>query len=95
MIEIFASLSSLPNPFWSRGYSGGAEIRKYLEDFAEYFEVANRIRFNSRVTDAVWLEDEHMWRVTTDSGETMKANFLIYGTGNLNIPSLPDFKGKE
>ena len=64
-----------------------------MEEFADYFEVTSNIRFKTRVTDIVWSEDEHMWRVTTDSGETMKANFLIYGTGNLNIPSLPNFKG--
>jgi len=89
------SLSSLPNPFWSRGYSGQAEIKKYLEDFAQHFEVTTNIRFNSKVTDAVWLEDEHKWKITTDKGDTMEANFLISGAGALHVPSTPDFKGKS
>ena len=64
-----------------------------MEDFADYFEVTDNIRFKTRVTDTVWSEDEHMWRVTTENGETMKANFLISAAGALHVPSIPNFKG--
>ena len=94
MTAPFFSLSSLPNPFWSRGYSGQEEIQKYLEDFSEHFEVTANIRFNSKVTDAVWMEDEHKWKITTDKGDTMECNFLISGAGALHVPSIPEFKGK-
>ena len=71
------------------------EIQKYLKDVAEHFDVTPNIRFNTKLTDAVWSEDEQKWKITTDKGETMEANFIISGAGGLHIPSVPDFKGKE
>ena len=58
LLSFIFSLSSLPNPLWNRAYSAGDEIHKYLEDVAEQFGVRRCIRFDTTVTEAVWLEEE-------------------------------------
>ena len=89
------SLSDLPNPWWSRGYSGQAEIQQYLKDFADYFGITRNIKFNSRVISGKWNEDDQKWEVKTGDGKTYTGNFLMSGAGALHVPTVPDFKGKD
>ena len=88
------SLSSLPNPLWNRAYSAGEEILQYLQDAAHQFDVYDYIRFNTTVTEAMWLEDVQKWEIITQKGERLTANFLIDGGGRFHVPHVPQFKGK-
>ena len=88
------SLSSLPNPLWNRAYSAGGEILKYLQDVAQQFGVYQNIRFNTRVTEAMWLEDHQKWEIITQEGERLRANFLIDGGGRFHVPLIPQLKGQ-
>ncbi len=84
----------MPNPFWSRGYSGQAEIHQYLKDFADYFDLTRHIQFNKRAKEAKWNDEEQKWEVTTTDGELFVGNFLMSGAGALHVPKIPDFEGK-
>jgi cation diffusion facilitator CzcD-associated flavoprotein CzcO len=92
-VKVSNSLSELPNPWWSKSWSGQKEIQKYLQDVADHFGITEHIRFNKRVSEAQWSEKNQMWTVTAESGEQFVANFLINGTGSLHVPRIPDFKG--
>ena len=70
-LNLIFSLSSLPNPLWNRAYSGGEEILQYLQDAAHQFGIWQHIRFNTKVTEAMWLEDHQKWEVITEEGERL------------------------
>ena len=85
---------------WSERYPGPPEILRYLNHVADRFDLKRDIRFNTRVGAAHYDETANLWRVTTDAGETLTAQFLITAVGCLstaNIPAIPGldtFKGR-
>jgi cation diffusion facilitator CzcD-associated flavoprotein CzcO len=85
------SFSFAPNPHWTRVYARQPEIRAYLERIADTYRLRDRIRFGATVTDATW--DGSGWDVRTSAGARLRARVLIWGTGPLHIPSIPDLDG--
>ena len=65
------------SPHWSRTYAPGRELRAYAEHCVEKYGLRNRIRFNTKVTGAVFDEQHDMWRVELDSGEVLTARHLL------------------
>src|SRR4051794_2443749 len=88
------SFSFAPNPRWTETYSKQPEIRSYLEQVADDFDIRPHIRFNHTVDTAGWNEDERRWEIETDQG-TIHACVLVAGMGPLAEPSTPDLPGLE
>jgi cation diffusion facilitator CzcD-associated flavoprotein CzcO len=80
---------------WSRIYAPGDELLDYAEHCAERYGLRDRVRFGTKVTRATFDEDHHLWRVSTDAGDTVVARYLIDATGALTKPKLPDIPGVE
>ena len=78
---------------WTERYAGQPEILRYANHVAERFGLRRDITFNTRVTGAVF--DQNRWLVTTDSGESVSAPFVVMATGCLSAANLPDFEGRE
>lgn len=87
------SFSFAPNPNWTRHYAQQPEIRAYLEDVADRFGLRASIRFGATVTRAEWDRDH--WIIQTDEGAVLNARVLIWGTGPLHIPSVPEIDGLD
>jgi len=85
---------------WSERYPGPPEILRYLNHVAERFDLTRDVRFNTRVTASHYDEKANLWRVSTEAGETLTAQFLITAVGCLssanipNIPGLDTFEGR-
>jgi cation diffusion facilitator CzcD-associated flavoprotein CzcO len=85
---------------WSERYPQQPEILRYLNHVADRFDLRRNIRFKTRVTAAAYDAPANLWRVTTDTGETVSARFLITAVGCLStanvakIPGLETFRGK-
>ena len=85
---------------WSERYPGPPEILRYLNHVADHFDLKRDIRFNTKVTSAHYDETANLWRVSTDAGESLTAQFLITAVGCLssanipNIPGLDTFEGR-
>ena len=77
-----------PNPYWSRLYAPGAELKRYAEHVADKYNVRRYMRFNTTVEGARWDDDAQVWRVALAGGETLSAQFLIAATGFLCQPRL-------
>jgi cyclohexanone monooxygenase len=80
---------------WSERYATQPEILRYADHVAQRFDLRRDITFNATVTSAVYDESAHVWTVTTDTGETVTARFLVMATGCLstaNLPSLPGIR---
>lgn len=94
------SYSFEPNPYWSRLYAPGAELKKYTEHVADTYELRRLMRFNSVVEGARWDEDNHYWVVnvataTSHQAESITAKYLLTATGFLSQPRMPDIPGIE
>ncbi|BCS27046.1 flavin-containing monooxygenase [Aspergillus puulaauensis] len=85
-----------PNPNWSQCYAKGPEIQQYILDTVEKFELKEEIQFNTKLTSAIWNENEGKWELKLQRGDevlTDKADIVVDGSGVLNNWTLPDIKG--
>ncbi len=80
---------------WSERYPGPPEILRYLNHVADRFDLKRNIRFNTRVTAAHYDETANLWRVSTDAGEVLTAQFLITAVGCLSSANIPNIPGLE
>jgi len=78
---------------WSERYPEQHEIRAYLEHVAERFDLTRDISFDTRVTGATLDEAANTWTVTTDTGETVVARYLVTAVGALSSSNTPSFPG--
>jgi 4-hydroxyacetophenone monooxygenase len=82
---------------WTEFFASGPETKRYLKHVAEKFKVTGNIVFNTEVIAADWDESDSTWivRVHTKGQEerTVKANFVISGSGLFSTPKLPDIPG--
>jgi cation diffusion facilitator CzcD-associated flavoprotein CzcO len=83
------------NPDWTRMYSGQNEIWEYLKRCAERYGLLPHIRLNTRLNEARWDEEKHLWRAGLGDGGTVEARVLVSGMGALHIPRLPEIRGLE
>ena len=82
-----------PNPYWSRLYAPGDELKRYADHVADKYDVRRHIRFNTPVEGASWDEDTEVWQVALADGDTLTTRFLITATGYLSQPRTPDIPG--
>jgi len=87
------SFSFAPNPGWSRAYSAQAEIEQYLQACVDRFGLAGHFRFGQDVTDAAFDEPAGRWRLRTAAGGSLTARVLVWATGPLSEPLVPDLPG--
>jgi cation diffusion facilitator CzcD-associated flavoprotein CzcO len=82
-----------PNPYWSRLFAPGDELKRYADHVADKYDVRRYMRFNTTVEGARWDEDAQVWLVALADGETLATRFLITATGFLSQPHTPDIPG--
>ncbi|MBW8751056.1 MAG: NAD(P)/FAD-dependent oxidoreductase [Propionibacteriales bacterium] len=89
------SWSFARNPTWGHRYSRQDEILDYMERVVTERGVSELVRTGVEVTGAAYDEDTRTWRVETDTGETLTADFLVTAVGQLSRPAIPDLPGRE
>jgi cation diffusion facilitator CzcD-associated flavoprotein CzcO len=87
------SYSFEPNPYWSRLFAPGAELKKYAEHVADRYDLRRHMEFGVAVVSADWDDDGRFWTVRTDDGTSRTARYLVAATGFLSQPHTPDFPG--
>jgi len=87
------SFSFAPNPEWSRGYSGSAEILAYTRDLVARFELADCIRLRHTVTGLAFDEVKGQWRVQVAGKPEMRARSVVLAQGPLSNASFPNIAG--
>jgi cation diffusion facilitator CzcD-associated flavoprotein CzcO len=87
------SLSTAPNPRWSKTYAAGAEIHAYQQEVVRRFDLADRIRLGTCARSASWSGGR--WTVEATDGRVVQARHLIAGLGGLHTPNIPAFRGAE
>ncbi len=89
------SFSFEPKPDWSRAYAPQPEIREYFEHCVDKYQLRPHIRFNTAVASARLDEGAGEWILTLDGGEELACRALVSGLGQLNLPNIPDFPGRD
>ncbi|MGH3250999.1 MAG: flavin-containing monooxygenase [Trebonia sp.] len=79
---------------WTEHFSGQAENERYFNHVVDRFDLRRHVRFNTRVTSAVWDESTATYLVQAD-GYAVRARFLVAATGVLSVPVYPDVPGRE
>ncbi|KQY56019.1 monooxygenase [Aeromicrobium sp. Root495] len=87
------SYSFEPNPYWSRLYAPGRELKAYCDHVATTYDLRRHMRFGVNATGAEWDEDAKAWTVHVEGGEPVRGRFLLTATGFLSQPKLPDIEG--
>lgn len=78
---------------WTETQSAQPTILKYLEHFADRFDLLKDIQFETWVVDARYDEVTQRWLIETDSGTTISAQFLVCAVGALFVTNKPDYPG--
>ena len=78
---------------WSEKYATQAEILRYINWIADELELRPGITFDTRVVSAILDEDSMHWTVTTDTGEVVRARFVVMATGPLSAALTPKIAG--
>ncbi len=89
------SYSFALNPDWTRSFPSQSEIWDYMRDCVDRFEVGRHLRFGRGVDEARWDDEAQRWVVRTAAGEEYCAPVLVWATGSLSEPSIPDFPGLD
>ena len=80
---------------WKEHYSGQPENERYLNYVADKFDLRRDIQFNSRVASAVFDERANRWEVQLESGQRMRAQFVVAAVGILSARNIPPFEGVD
>lgn len=80
---------------WSRNYASRQEILDYLNHVAAKWDLVRHIRFNEKVSSAVWSDASKHYVVVTPSGVHGPYSAVISAVGFLNLPLLPPFARGE
>jgi len=78
---------------WSERYTSQPEILEYANHVADRFDLRRDIEFSTRVEHTHWNEATNRWGVSTDTGRTCSAQFVVMATGCLSSANVPDFPG--
>lgn len=89
-----------PNPDWNKYYSPQPEILEYFQNTAVKHDLLKYIKLKHKVIEAVWNEDEGLWRFKIENiatGEVFddRAHFFINASGYLNNWKWPQIQGLE
>ncbi|MBJ18060.1 MAG: NAD(P)/FAD-dependent oxidoreductase [bacterium] len=80
---------------WADRYAAQPEILDYANHVADRFELRDDIQLDTSIVSAHFEETRGRWRLRSQAGEEIGAQFLVMATGCLSSTNLPDFKGLD
>lgn len=80
---------------WTRKWVAHDEILAYMDHCAAKYGLLPHCRFQTEIAGARFDEHEQVWHLRTAGGETVVADILACGTGQLNRPHIPDIPGLQ
>jgi cyclohexanone monooxygenase len=85
----------LQSDTFAQHYRLQPEVRHYLENFADRYDLRKDISLATEVAGAVWDGDVKRWRVELGDGQRVSARFVVTALGLLSKPNIPPFEGIE
>jgi cation diffusion facilitator CzcD-associated flavoprotein CzcO len=81
------------NPDWSHKFAPWNEIQRYILDCTDKYGLRPYIRFGHKVVEAIFDEDDRLWRICAENGNPVTARAFVLGTGPLHVPLIPEIPG--
>jgi hypothetical protein len=96
--NLVTAYSDFPFPPGSPFYLNHWQVHRYLESYAQHFDVQRHIRFRSKVVSISRAGSAGKWRVMLENGTEEQFDGVVVATGHQGVPSHPpfakDFKGE-
>jgi cation diffusion facilitator CzcD-associated flavoprotein CzcO len=89
------SLSFAPKSDWRHLYPRRDEIRTYLEELVDRFDLRRHLWTDTEVVEARWDERSATWRLVTADGGRLTADVLVGALGPLRDPAIPPLPGRQ
>jgi cation diffusion facilitator CzcD-associated flavoprotein CzcO len=87
------------NPYWSRVFAKGDEVKRYVDHCTDKYGVRPHLRLSTEVRRREWDGESRTWRLTLADGAELVARYVISAVGafvepkELDIPGVEDFEG--
>lgn len=78
---------------WSSRYSSSDEIKEYLNYCIQFFNLNDKIKTNTEISDAVYDKNENIWKVFLSQTAFVSCRYFVMATGPLSTPNIPDIPG--
>ena len=78
---------------WPEKFSAQPDILAYANHVADRFNLKKDIEFNVEVKASRFDENLKTWKITTNTGEEIDAQYFIMATGCISTTQIPDIKG--
>lgn len=89
------SLSFAQSAEWSSNYASQPEIWAYQNRVVDDLGIREKIRFDTALVAARWLDDLDQWELDLSTGARLRCRFLVSAIGSLNQPLVPALEGFE
>lgn len=84
------------NPNWSRAFAEGHEVKAYIDHLTDKYEIRDHVRTSCEVTERVWDDEQHVWRLALNSGNrSVTARFVVSAIGAFVDPKPTDIAGVD
>lgn len=80
---------------WSEHFAAQPETLRYLNFVADKLDLRRDVQFETRIKSARYDTVDRVWAVRTEAGETCSARYLLFATGVLSAPFVPEIEGYE
>ncbi len=80
---------------WTERFPSGVELREYFKHVDRKLDISRDVRFNTRVTEAIYDETEGNWLVRTADDHEVRTRFLLPCLGFAAQAYVPDFPGLD
>lgn len=96
-VDVQSPLYSLSfEPYkWSQMFAEQHELVEYTNHVLAKHGLREKTRLNANVTQVQWDEAAQLWQVQLESGEPLRAKFVVNASGPLSTPVIPNFKGRD
>ena len=78
---------------WPEKFSAQPDILAYANYVADRFNLKKDIEFNIEVKASWFDENLKTWKITTNTGEEINAQYFIMATGCISTTQIPNIKG--
>ena len=78
---------------WQEHFAPQPETERYLNYFADRFDLRRDIQLESRVASANYREETCSWDIALTDGRRYTARFLVTAIGILSAPTMPNIPG--
>jgi cation diffusion facilitator CzcD-associated flavoprotein CzcO len=80
---------------WPVTHPNQATLRQYLEDTIDKFDLRSHFRFDTRVTECVWRDEDQVYLMRLADDSQIEAQIVVSCVGLLNDPKYPDWPGLD